>query len=98
MQTFATEMEMMKLLITEQFYLLKKSISEINRNTDATDNSITKTTDLLRKYIEFLLQENESKNTILKISVENQQHASNTKEVVSSESFKTVKGTFIKNC
>ena len=90
-------MEALKLFINEQFYLLKKSISEISSNTDATDNSITETTDLLRKYIEFLLQENASKNTIIKILAENQQHASNTKEVVSSESFKTVKGTFLKN-
>ena len=52
-------------------------------------------TDLLRKHIEFLLQENASKNTIIKSLAENHQHASNTKEVISSESFKTVKG--IKN-
>ena len=56
--SLATEMEAMKLFINEQFCLLKKSISEINSNTDATDNSITETTDLLRKHIEFLLQEN----------------------------------------
>ena len=37
------------------------------------------------------------KNTIIKILAENQQHANNTKELDSSESFKTVKGTFIKN-
>ena len=54
-QSLATEMEAMKLFIKEQFYLLKKSISEINSNTDTTDNSITQTTDLLRKHIEFLL-------------------------------------------
>ena len=52
---------------------------------------------MLRKHIEFLLQENASKNTIIKILAENQQHANNTKEVDSSESFKTVKGAFIKN-
>ena len=52
-------------------------------------------TDLLRKHTDFLLQENASKNTIIKILAENHQHASNTKEVISSESFKTVKG--IKN-
>ena len=74
----------MKLFIKEQFCLLKKSISEINSDTDATDNSITETTDLLRKHSEFLLQENASKNTIIKILAENQQHASNTKEMVSS--------------
>ena len=96
-QSLATEMEAMKLFIKEQFYLFKKSISEINSNTDATDNSITETTDLLRKHIECLLQENAFKNTIIKILAENQQHASNTKEVVSSESFKTVKGNFIRN-
>ena len=96
-QSLATEMEAMKLFIKEQFCLLKKSISEINSNTDATDNSITETTHLLRKHIEFLLQENASKNTIIKILAKNQQHASNTKEVVSSEPFKTVKGNFIKN-
>ena len=62
-----------------------------------TDSNITETTDLLRKHIEFLLQENASKNTIIKILAENQQHASNTKEVVSSESFKTAKGTFLNN-
>ena len=50
-QNLATEMEAMKLFIKEQFYLLKKSISEINSNTDATVNSITETTDLLRKHI-----------------------------------------------
>ena len=53
---------------------------------------------MLGKHNEFLLQGNASKNTIIKIFAENQQHASNTKEVVSSESFKTVKGTFLKNC
>ena len=97
MQSLATEMETMKLFITEQFYLLKRSISEINSSTDVTDNSITETADFLRRHIEFLLQENASKDTIIKILAENQQHASNTKEVVSSESFKTVKGNFIKN-
>ena len=96
-QSLATEMKAMKLLIKKQFYLLKKPISEINSNTDATDNSITETTDLPRKHIEFLLQEKAPKNTIIKILAENQQHASNAKEVVSSESFKTVKGTFLKN-
>ena len=90
-------MEAMKLFIKKQFYLLKHSISEINSNIDATDNSKTETTDLLRKQIEFLLKENVSKNTIMNILAENQQHASNTKELVSSESFKTVKGDFIKN-
>ena len=55
MQSFATKMEAMKLFIKEQFYLLKKSISEINSNTDRTDNSITEITDLLRKHIELLL-------------------------------------------
>ena len=97
-QSLATEMEAMKLFIKEQFCLLKKSISEINSNTDTTDNSITETTHLLRQHIEFLLQENASKNTIIKLLAENQQHACNTKEVVSSDSFKTVKGNFIKNC
>ena len=47
-------MEAMKLFIKEQFHLLKKSISEINRSTDATDNSITETTYLLRKHIYFV--------------------------------------------
>ena len=60
-------------------------------------NSITETTDLLRKHIEFLLQENASKNTIIKMLAENQQHASDAKEVVSTESFKTVKVTFLNN-
>ena len=96
-QSLAAEMGAMKLFIKEQFCLLKKSTSQINSNTDATDNSITETTDLLRKYIEFLLQENASKNTITKIFAENQQHASSTKEVVSSESFKTAKGNFMKS-
>ena len=96
-QSSATEMEVMKLFIKEQFYLLKKLILEINSSTDVTRNSITGTPDLLGKHTEFSLQENASKNTIINILAENQQHASNTKEVVSSESFKTVKGNFIKN-
>ena len=80
-QSLDTEMKTMKLFIKEQFYLLKKSILEIKRSTDTTDNSITRTTDLLGKHIEFLLLENASKNTINKILAENQQHASNTKQV-----------------
>ena len=80
-QSLDTEMKTMKLFIKEQFYLLKKSISKIKRSTDTTDNSITRTTDLLGKHIEFLLLENASKNTINKILAENQQHASNTKQV-----------------
>ena len=38
-----------------------------------TDNAITKTIDLLWKNNEFLMQENASKNTIMKIFAENQQ-------------------------
>ena len=63
-----------------------------------TENSITETTDLLRKQIEFILQEDASKNTIINILAENQHYANNTKEVNSSHAFKTVKGTFINNC
>ena len=59
-------MEAVKLFLKEEFYLLQKSISKINRNTDETENSITETTDLLRKQNE-LLKENASKNTIIKI-------------------------------
>ena len=54
----------------------KKSISKINkRNTDATENSITETTDLLPKQNDLLLQKNGSKNTVMKSLAENQQHA-----------------------
>ena len=49
--------------LKKQFYLLKKSISEITSSTGETDNSITKTTDLLRKHIEFLLQETRLKTS-----------------------------------
>ena len=59
-------MEAVKLFLKEEFYLLQKSISKINRNTDETEKSITETTDLLRKQNE-LLKENASKNTIIKI-------------------------------
>ena len=59
-------MEAVKLFLKEEFYLLQKSISKINRNTDETENSITETTDLLRKQNE-LLKENASKNAIIKI-------------------------------
>ena len=65
-QGFATEVEAMKIFLKEEFYLLQKSISKINRNTDETENSITETTDLLRKQNE-LLEENASKNTFIKI-------------------------------
>ena len=61
-QSLTTEMEAMELFIKEQFCLLKNSISEINSNTDATDNSITETTALLRKHIEFLLKKKRVKN------------------------------------
>ena len=62
----AAEVEAVKLFLKEEFYLLQKSISKINRNTDETENSITETTDLFRKQNE-LLKENASKNTIIKI-------------------------------
>ena len=86
----ATEVEAMKLFMKEEFYFLKKPISEINSNADATGNSTAETTDFLRKQNVFLLQENASKNTIIKFLAEKQQHAKNTGEVDSSESFKTV--------
>ena len=95
-QSLTTEVETMKLLMKEELYLLKKSISQINSNTDATENGITETTDFFPKENEFLLQENASKNTIIKILAENQEHTNNTKEIDSSDSFKTVKGTFKK--
>ena len=47
--------------------------------------------------LNFYCKKNAPKDTIIKILAENQQHASNTKEAVSSESFKTVKSNFIKN-
>ena len=47
----------------------------IERNTDATENSITETTDLLPKQNDLLLQKNGSKNTVIKILAENQQQA-----------------------
>ena len=43
------------------------------------------------------MQEKAPKNTIIKILAENQQYGSNAKEVVSSEPFKTVKGTSLTN-
>ena len=39
----------MKLFMKEDFHLLKKSITGTNSNTDATDNSINETAELLRK-------------------------------------------------
>ena len=67
-QSLATEVEMMKLFMKEEFYLPKKSISEINSNTGATNNSITETTE----------------NTLIKILAENQKHANKTNEIDSS--------------
>ena len=49
-KSLATEMEAMKLFITEQFYLLKKSILEINSNTDATDKRQICSVSLLNFY------------------------------------------------
>ena len=77
--------------------LLKKSISEINSNTDVTEDSITETTNLSRKQIEFIFQENASKNTMINILAENQHYANNTKEVNFLRTLKTIKGTFINN-
>ena len=74
-------MEAIKLSMKDQFYLLKRSASEINSNTDTVDNTITDTTDFLHKHKELLLQENASKNTIIKILAENQQLGNNTKKV-----------------
>ena len=52
-QILSTKVETIKLFVKEHFYLLKKSISEINSNTDKTDN--TKAKYLLHKDNEFLL-------------------------------------------
>ena len=41
-QSLATEMEVMKLFLKEEFYFLKISVSKINRNTDATKKVLLK--------------------------------------------------------
>ena len=45
----------MELFMKEEFYFLKKPISEINSNTDAIGNSTTETADFLCKQNAFLL-------------------------------------------
>ena len=52
-QSLATEREGIKLFNKEKFYLLAQLVSEINSNTDTTDNTVTETTDLLYKQNEF---------------------------------------------
>ena len=42
MRSLAAEMETMKSFITEQFYLLKRSISEINSSTDVLTIALLK--------------------------------------------------------
>ena len=90
-QSLATEREGIKLFNKEKFYLLAQLVSEINSNTDTTDNTVTETTDLLYKQNEFFLQKNKSKNTIIKFLAKNRQQRNNIKKVNSYESFKTVK-------
>ena len=39
----AREVEAIKLFMKEQFYVLRKSVSEINSNTNTAENTITET-------------------------------------------------------
>lgn len=52
-QILATEREGIKLFNKEKCYLLVQLVSEINSNTDTTENTVTENTDLLYKQNEF---------------------------------------------
>ena len=52
-QSLVTEIEAIKLFIKEQLYLPKKFVLEINSNTDTIDSTITESTKLLCKHMNF---------------------------------------------
>ena len=97
MQSLVTEIEAIKLFIKEQLYLPKKFVLEINSNTDTVDSAITENTEFLRKHNEFLSLENTSKNIIIKLLAENQNHLDNFQEINSSKQFKTTSCRFRRN-
>ena len=68
-KTLETENEVIKLFIKEQFYVIKKSISDI-KNEETTNENV-KLIEYLQKTNEKLEQENDSKTTIIKILAEN---------------------------
>ena len=68
-KTLETENEAIKLFIKEQFYVIKKSISDIKK--EETTNENVKLIHYLQKRNEELEEENDSKTTIIKILAEN---------------------------
>ena len=68
-KTLETENEAIKLFIKEQFYVIKKSISDIKK--EETTNENVKLIHYLQKRNEELEKENDSKTTIIKILAEN---------------------------
>ena len=68
-KTLETENEAIKLFIKEQFYVIKKSISDIKK--EETTNENVKLIHYLQKRNEELEEENDSKITIIKILAEN---------------------------
>ena len=71
-QNITTELEAIKMFVKEQFYLIRKSLTEID-NQSATQRN-KEFIELLQQQNKNLVEENKSKTTIIQILIENQNH------------------------
>ena len=90
-ENLKAEIEVRKMFVKDKFYLLKNSNSEQNVCVSAEK---TKVTELLQQQIQNLIQENASKNTIIKILVENHTFDNSNSKLTVSEEFTTVNSKF----
>ena len=73
-QNITTELEAIKMFVKEQFYLIKKSIPEIDHQSKLQQNK--EFIELLQQQYKNLVEENKSKTTIIQMLIENQNHLS----------------------
>ena len=81
-----TEIEAIKMFIKEQFYVIKKSIADISNHSEQQNKEII---ELLEEQNILLIEENNSKTTIMEMLVESQNKSRNDQK--STEKFEVVK-------
>ena len=71
-QDITNELEAIKMFVKKQFYLIKKSLTEIDNQSEPQRKK--KFIELLRQQNKNLMEENKSKTTIIQMLIENQNH------------------------
>ena len=71
-QNITTELEAIKMFVKEQFYLIKKSITGIDNQSELPPNK--EFIELLQQQNKNLVEENKSKTTKIQMLIENQNH------------------------